>query len=330
MRISIVGAGALGRIYGVRLAAQGDDVTFVVRPERVSDVRPFVIEQVNSADRRDTLERPRLAADIPADTDVVLVTVRFDQLAPRPDLDGVAPRADGRRTVAELLRGGPAAPVVVLTPLMPPERAALEEAAERRITPAMPSVSGYLDERGVVRTWIVGFTSTLIDEDGGAPAERPVLDELARRLTIADIPARLERDVGAQNLATTIAFFPLIAAIDAGGGTSALVADEGVLGTALEATKECAALAGRMGDVAPWTKLLTRAIGPLTLKPGVALVRLLAPEALRFLDVHFGPKLRAQHLAMGATVVALGRERGVSLPALERLLAVLERRPEAR
>ncbi|KYF81151.1 oxidoreductase, partial [Sorangium cellulosum] len=294
MRISIVGAGALGRIYGVRLAAQGDDVTFVVRPERVSDVRPFVIEQVNSADRRDTLERPRLAADIPADTDVVLVTVRFDQLAPRPDRG--APRADGRRTVADLLRGGPAAPVVVLTPLMPPERAALEEAAQRRITPAMPSVSGYLDERGVVRAWIVGFTSTLIDADGGAPAERPLLDELARRLTIADIPARLERDVGAQNLATTIAFFPLIAAIDAGGGTRALVADEGVLGTALEATKECAALAGRLGDVAPWTKLLTRAIGPLTLKPGVALVRLLAPEALRFLDVHFGPKLRAQHL----------------------------------
>ncbi|WP_437285775.1 ketopantoate reductase family protein [Sorangium sp. So ce406] len=324
MRISIVGAGALGRIYGVRLAAQGDDVTFVVRPERVSDARPFVIEQVNSADRRDTLDRPRLAADIPADTDVVLVTVRFDQLAPRPG--GVAPRADERRTVADLLRGGPAAPVVVLTPLMPPERAALEEAAQRRITPAMPSVSGYLDERGVVRTWIVGFTSTLIDADGGAPAERPLLDELARRLTIAGVPARLERDVGAQNLATTIAFFPLIAAIDAGGGTSALVADEGVLGTALEATKECAALAGRLGDVAPWTKLLTRAIGPLTLKPGVALARLLAPEALRFLDVHFGPKLRAQHLAMGATIVALGREHGVSLPALERLLTVIERR----
>ncbi|WP_437955808.1 2-dehydropantoate 2-reductase N-terminal domain-containing protein [Sorangium sp. So ce119] len=328
MRISIVGAGALGRIYGVRLAAQGDDVTFVVRPERVSDVRPFVIEQVNSADRRDTLDRPRLAADIPADTDVILVTVRFDQLAPRPD--GVAPRADERRTVADLLRGGPAAPVVVLTPLMPPERAALEEAAQRRITPAMPSVSGYLDERGVVRTWIVGFTSTLIDADGGAPAERPLLDELARRLTIADIPARLERDVDAQNLATTIAFFPLIAAIDAGGGTSALVADEGVLGAALEATKECAALAGRLGDVAPWTKLLTRAIGPLTLKPGVALARLVAPEALRFLDVHFGPKLRAQHLAMGATLVALGREHGVSLPALERLLTVIERRPAGR
>ncbi|WP_437731549.1 ketopantoate reductase family protein [Sorangium sp. So ce1335] len=330
MRISIVGAGALGRVYGVRLAAQGDDVTFVVRPERVDDVRPFVVEQVNSADRRDTLERPRLAADIPADTEIVVVTVRFDQLAPRRDLGGVAPRAGGRRTVADLLRDGPAVPAVVLTPLMPTERAALEEAAQRRITPAMPSVSGYLDERGVVRYWIVGFTSTLIDADGGAPADRPLRDELARRLTSADLPARVERGVGAQNLATTVAFFPLIAAIDAGGGTSALLADEGVLGAALEATRESAALADRLGDVAPWTKLLTRAIGPRTLKPGVALVRLLAPEALRFLDAHFGPKLRAQHLAMGASIVALGREHGVSLPALERLMTTIERRPDAR
>ncbi len=326
MRISIVGAGALGRVYGVRLAAQGDDVTFVVRPERVADVRPFVIEQVNSADRRDTLERPRLAADIPADAEVVLITVRFDQLAPGPGVGGAA----GGRTVADLLRGGPAAPVVVLTPLLPPQRAGLEEAALRRITPAMPSVSGYLDERGVVRYWLVGFASTLIDEEGGAPAERPPLEELARRLTSADLPARLEPDVGAQNTATTTAFFPLIAAIDAGGGTSALLENEGVLGTALEATRECVVLADRVGRVAPWTKLLTRALGPLTLKPGVALARLVVPEALRFLDAHFGPKLHAQHLAMGAAVLAMGREHGVSLPALERLMTLIEGRAGAR
>ncbi|WP_437597287.1 ketopantoate reductase family protein [Sorangium sp. So ce590] len=326
MRISIVGAGALGRVYGVRLAAQGDDVTFVVRPERVADVRPFVIEQVNSADRRDTLERPRLAADIPADAEVVLITVRFDQLAPGPGVDGAA----GGRTVADLLRGGPAAPVVVLTPLLPPQRAGLEEAALRRITPAMPSVSGYVDERGVVRYWLVGFASTLIDEEGGAPAEQPLLEELARRLTSADLPARLEPDVGAQNAATTTAFFPLIAAIDAGGGVSALLENEGVLGTALEATRECVALADRVGRVAPWTKLLTRALGPSTLKPSVALVRLVAPEALRFLDAHFGPKLHAQHLAMGATVLSMGREHGVSLPALERLMTWIGGRAGAR
>ncbi|WP_437851905.1 ketopantoate reductase family protein [Sorangium sp. So ce363] len=326
MRVTIVGAGALGRIYGVRLATQGDDVTFVVRPERAGDVRPFVVEQVNGADRRDTLDRPRLAAEIPADADIVLITVRFDQLVPRADLGGAA----GGRSVADLLRGGPAAPAVVLTPLLPRERADLEEAAQRRITPAMPGVSGYLDERGVVRAWITGLAPTLIDEEGGAPAERPPLEELARRLTSAGVPARLEPDVGAQNVATTTAFFPLIAAIDAGGGASALLENDGVLRTVIEATRESVALADRLGKVAPWTKLLLRFIGPLTLKPGIALVRLLAPEFLRFLDVHFGPKLHAQHLAMGATVLEMGRERGLSMPALERLLAHLGGRPRAR
>lgn len=330
MRISIVGAGALGRIYGVRLATQGNDVTFVVRPERVHDARPFVIEQVNGADRRDTLARPRLAAEIPADADVVLITVRFDQLVPRDDLGGAAQRGAGGRSVADLLRGGPAAPAVVLTPLLPRERADLEEAAQRRITPAMPGVSGYLDERGVVRAWITELAPTLIDEEGGAPAERPLLEELARRLTSAGVPARLEPDVGAQNVATTTAFFPLIAAIDAGGGASALLENDAVLGTVVEATRETVALADRLGKVAPWTKLLLRFIGPLTLKPGIALVRLLAPEFFRFLDVHFGPKLHAQHLAMGATVLEMGRERGVSMPALERLLAHLGGRPGAR
>ncbi|WP_437587098.1 ketopantoate reductase family protein [Sorangium sp. So ce1000] len=327
MRVSIVGAGALGRIYGVRLAIQGNDVTFVVRPERADDARPFVIEQVNGADRRDTLDRPRLAAAIPADTDVVLITVRFDQLVTRADLGGAAPRAAGGRSVADLLRGGPAAPAVVLTPLLPRVRADLEEAARRRVTPAMPGVSGYLDERGVVRAWITELAPTLIDEEGGAPAERPLLEELARRLTSAGLPARLDADVGAQNVATTTAFFPLIAAIDAGGGASALLENDDALRAVIEATGECVALADRLGKVAPWTKLVLRSIGPLTLKPGVALVRLLAPEFLRFLEVHFGPKLHAQHLAMGAAVLAMGREHGVSMPALERLIAILESRP---
>ncbi|WP_437671723.1 ketopantoate reductase family protein [Sorangium sp. So ce131] len=334
MRVSIVGAGALGRVYGVRLAAQGEDVTFVVRPERVAGDGPYVIEQVNGSQRRDTLERPRLAADIPADAEIVLVTVRFDQLAPghagAAHPGSAAARAAGGRTVADILRGGPAVPIAVLTPMLPAERAALEGAAERRVTPAMPSVSGYADERGAIRYWLTAVASTLLDEEGGAPSDRPRLEELARRLTEAGVPARLDRDVGAQNVATTTAFFPLIAAVDAGGGVSGLVADRDALGAALDATRECVALAERLGKVAPWAKLLTRLTGPFAAKTGVALVRQLFPETLRFVDVHFGPKLHGQHLAMGAAILAIGREHGVSLPALERLLALIEGRSGAR
>jgi 2-dehydropantoate 2-reductase len=63
-----------------------------------------------------------------------------------------------------------------------------------------------------------------------------------------------------------------------------------------------------------------RFVGPFTLKPAAALARRAAPEAVRFVDVHFGPKLRAQHLAMGAGILALGAERGESMPALGKLM----------
>ena len=38
--------------------------------------------------------------------------------------------------------------------------------------------------------------------------------------------------------------------------------------------------------------MLTKFVGPYTLKPGVALGRRLFPEVMRFAEVHFGEKLR--------------------------------------
>lgn len=317
MRVAVVGAGALGRVYGVRLVAVGDQVAFVVRPERVAEAAPFAIEQVNGPKRRDVVERPRRVAEVPADTDILLVAVRFDQL------DQAGPGS-----LAELLRGAPDRPVVLLTPSMPAQKAALEQAIGRPILVAMPGVSGYIDERDVVRYWITAVATTLIEapDPGAAPEHRAAVEQLARRLTNADVPSRIERDVAAQNAATTTAFFPLIAAIDAGGGVDGVLSDKALLSTAFEAAKECDALARKLGKVAPWANLLTRFVGPFTLKPGIALARRLFPEAVRFVERHFGPKLHEQHLAMGASILALGREHGVPLPALERLMRIVAAR----
>ena len=66
--------------------------------------------------------------------------------------------------------------------------------------------------------------------------------------------------------------------------------------------------------------MLTKFVGPYTIKPGVALARLLAPEAVRFAEQHFGPKLHEQHLAMGAAILELGRDHEQAMPALGRLM----------
>lgn len=314
MRIAFVGAGALARAYGVRLAAVGAEVSFVVRPHRLEETSPFVIEQVNGPKRRDVIDHPRRVAEIPQEVDLVLVAVRFDQLA-----------QSGEGSVADLLKRGPDRPVLLLTPSMPAQKAEFERAVGRGVYAAMPGISGYLDDRDVVRYWLTSVASTLLEEAGGAAFA--AVEALARRLTNADVPTRLERDVATLNAATTTAFFPLIAAIDAGGGIDGVLSDKALLSTVIEAAKESDALAMKLGRVAPWAHYLTKFVGPLTLKPGVALGRRLVPEAVRFVEAHFGPKLHEQHIAMGASILALGHEQGVSLPALERLMLQIESRP---
>jgi hypothetical protein len=46
-------------------------------------------------------------------------------------------------------------------------------------------------------------------------------------------------------------------------------------------------------------------------------------EALAYVEEHFGRKLHAQNIAMGARIVELARERGVGVDALEELLGQL-------
>jgi 2-dehydropantoate 2-reductase len=322
MHITIIGAGALGRVYGNRLAAGGNEVSFVVRPSRAGETTAFAVEQVNGQHQRDVLEHPVRVTDIPARTRVVIVAVRFDQLV-------AAAKAPENDELVRILRNSPSVPIMVLTPLLPKQRAALEAAASRRIVPAMPSVSGYIDDRDVVRYWVVKVAATLIDELPATDtfeAARATLDDLARRLTKAGIPTHLQRDVGSLNAATTTAFFPLVGAINAGGGIDGVLSDKDLLATVLDAAKESDELGMKIGKVAPWAHYLTKFVGPYTLKPGVTMARALFPEAVRFAEIHFGPKLHAQHLAMGEAILDLAREHGQPTPALERLVGIFRAR----
>jgi 2-dehydropantoate 2-reductase len=311
MHVTVVGAGVLGRIYGVRLAVAGEQVSFVVRPERAGESSAFVLEQVNGPRRRDALDRPERVTRIPRAAGVVLLAVRFDQLT--------------GASLLEIVREAPAVPLIAITPMLPGPRAAVEAALGRQLTAAMPGAAGYLDERGVVRYWLSALAPTLI-EGNAASSSAPALDHLVHRLGKAGLPAHREREVGALNAATTTAFFPLVAAIDAGGGVDGLLADRELLATVIDAARESDALGQKLGKVASWAHVLTRFVGPYTLGPAVALARRLVPEALRFAQEHFGPKLHAQHLAMGEAILALAREHGLPAPALARLVEVLRSR----
>ncbi len=303
MHVTIVGAGALGRVYGVRLASGTTRVDFWVRPSRATEARPFVLEQLNGSRRRDTLAAPSRVASLAPETQIVLLAVHVDHL------DAVA------ALLAPQLAGARLAKVVTLTPLLPHRREALERTLGRPTLAAMPSVAGYIDDHDVVRYFVPRVATTLLE--GG----EPIVEELARRLCDVGLPARLEREVGAINAATTIAFFPFIAAVGLAGSVQAALDDKALLSDAIDSAKECDALSHRVGKPAGWVSLLTRFVGPFTLKPAVSMARKIAPEAVRFVEAHFGPKLAGQHAAMGTEIVALAKERGVPVPHLERLLA---------
>lgn len=318
MHTTIIGAGVLGRVYGVRLAQAGAEVSFVVRPSRLAETSPFVIEQVkHGGDRRDVLASPRRVASIDERSNVVIVTLRFDQLD----------AGSGGDLIELLRRSAPrSAPILVLSPMMPAQRAAIEGATGRRLVAAMPGVAGYLNNQDVVRYWVPTVTSTLLDDLPasaiGEPA-RVLLESLPRYMTKIGLPTRLERDVARLNAATTTEFFPLVAAIDAGGGVDGVLSDKELLAIVVEAAKESNALAHKLGKPATWAHLLTKFVGPFTLKPGVMLAKRLVPESVHFVEHHFGPKLHDQHIAMGDAILELGREHGTPMPALARLMAVL-------
>ncbi len=306
MRVAIVGAGALGSVYGARLALRGGcDVSVVARVARSpSTVR---LEKVDDGDvllwpTGEARERP------PPDADVILVFVRYEQLG------DVAARLDGA-----------SAPVVVMTPMMPDDRDALTTALPGRVVAAMPSVVAYRSEAGAIRYWLPRVATTLVEERAHPGAEA----ELVQHLAHAGIPARLAPDVLERDVATTVSFLPLAMALDAAGSTDALLADRPLLALAIRAAAEGRALGATVGKAEAWASTLLRFVGPRTLRLGVRLARARAPEAMAYVEHHFGRKLHAQNVAMAARTIALARARGTPSAALSTLLVQLRARGDA-
>ena len=73
MRIAVFGAGAVGGYFGARLAAAGNDVTFITRGERLEAMRRGGL-RVESIDG-DVVLDPLYATDDPASVGVVELVV---------------------------------------------------------------------------------------------------------------------------------------------------------------------------------------------------------------------------------------------------------------
>jgi ketopantoate reductase len=304
VHVAIVGAGALGRVYGVRLAQRGGaTVTLVVRPERARQRQPIRIEHIDGDGEVDTWSEPALAATVPEGADVVLVAVRTDQLD--GSLDAILDRSN--------------ALIVVLAPMMPADASRLGARYASRLRAAMVGVVAYVNAAGTCRYWLPRSATTLIDDGGGAAAT-PAAEDLAKALVLAGIRTRIEPRVQESNLATTVAIVPAAMGIDAAGSIDALLADKKLRDLTVAAVKEGLALSGKLGTGASWLGYVTPFVGTTMLRVGVSLGRSASPEAFAYVEEHFGRKLHAQNVAMGREVIELARSKGVGCEAMEGLL----------
>jgi ketopantoate reductase len=303
LHVAVIGAGALGRVYGVHLHNAGARVSFVVHPERLDDQRPFVIERLNGDRAVRECNAPILCAEIPRTADVILLAVRGEQID---------------AALEARLRSAVNVPVIALTPILPHGQQRLRDRLGDRLVVAMPTIAAQPGPDGVVRYWAFDSNPTSIEK---SDTWRVVLSRLIGRFAASHLAVRLERDVWRKNPATTIAFFPWSLAIGAAGSLEALGTRDDLLAAATAACKESLALARRVGPIEPSAALGAQLSGPRSVRAVLAVGRRMAPRAVAFLDAHFGAKLDAQHAAFGAEILELGREHGIAMPRLEQLLS---------
>lgn len=314
MHVAILGAGALGVVFGARLAkVAGETVSFVVRGAAAADTGPFRLERVDADGDVLELDAPSRVTEIPPDADVLLVCVRAEQLD-----DALAAQVRGQ--------AGLEVPVVVMTPMMPKTFERLRAAlGPERVLAGMPGVVAYRSEAGAYRYWLPRVATTLVDEPrpaGGATAT--VIGELVRRLDVAGISSKVAMGVHESNPATTVSFMPLAFALDIAGDVDALLEDHDLLHVALDAVKESGVLADRIGKTEAWAHILLKFVGPHALKMGIGLARMRSAEAVHYVEEHFGHKLHAQNVAMGEAMIELAREKGTPHAALDALVAQMK------
>jgi ketopantoate reductase len=304
MRIAVVGAGALGSVYGARLARLSDcDVHVVARAPAPPSVTR--LECVQDGMRLEwavpaRLERTR------DDAQAVVVCVRYE------DLDAAVER---------IAAGG--APVVVMTPMMPQDFTRLSAAMPGRLVVAMPSILAYKNPTRTIRYWLPRAAATLMEAASARPGRE--LAEFAGKLETAGIAARLEPNVLTRNVATTMAILPLALAVGAAGGSEAALADNALLTLAQEAADEGRRLGSTFGVVEPWASILPRFVGPSILRAAAALTRAHLPETLTYIDSHFASKLEQQSRLLGARILELAKQKGAQCEAFEQLMRRLER-----
>lgn len=297
MRALVVGAGAVGQVIGDALVRAGAQVTFLVKPAHEAEARRgFELRPLNRG-RTAVRFRDFGVVTVPEPGhDAVILTMSSTALRAPAFMPDLAARV------------GDATVVTVQPAIEDAELVATHVRAERVVT-GMIGYLAYLDA-GAVAFWFPPLSRTALS----GPRARP----LARALAAGGLPCRVVSDAVTLRALGGAVLETVVTALEAAGWDHrALARDRALRGLACRAAREAVSIAARRRAVA--TPLLLRALGPFTLRLGLAAFARLAPfDISTFFRAHYA-KISDQHLALAHHERAQARALGIPTPALEAL-----------
>ena len=304
MKTLIVGAGAVGQIYGASLAKGGQEVSVYVRPRWV----PLALEgyPVRRHGAATGLWRP------------AGVLTRVEELAARRwDRVWICTASPALREpwLPELLAAVPGASIVLLTPGLHDRELLLEFVPAARLNLGMITLMGWSSplpgEQGPKETlwWPPPLSPALF--------EGPEAEALAAELAAGGVPAKATADVAWTAGLGSAGLIPAIAALELAGWRFDTLRAEGLprlCAAAVEAMNVVGAVRGKSPGLAP-SLLRPWIVGLIT-----RLAPLVAPVNMEvYLCAHFS-KVRPQTLAGLSTWIEDGEARGLPTTALRELL----------
>jgi hypothetical protein len=308
VHVLIVGAGALGQVYGRHLALAGDEVTFLVKEKYAEEARAgFSMLQLSAGGAR----RPARFEGFGVITEVG--EARFDEVWLAISSDALA-----GAWLDELLAAIGSATLVVLQPGIEQRELILSKSQGDRVVFGLPSIVSYHaplgDEPDEGTTYLLPPLAKSAFSGPGAAA-------IVRRLRAGGMPATRVRDAVWAGTVPTAALITHVAALELAGWSFARARRGDLLAQAARAAREAMVIAARhLRRRAPLVRFFVR---PWLVKIAGFFGRRFAPFDLEaYLRVHF-KKTAPQTRLLLDSFIARGRDEGVSVAALDRLRRAL-------
>jgi 2-dehydropantoate 2-reductase len=320
VNVLLVGAGAVGQVYGRHLQKGGARVAFFVKPKYAEEARRgFTMYPVA---RRDRWEPVRFEGfDVVTDLEAVAAR-RWDQVW--LCVSSTALQGDWLAPFLAAAGAAGQGTLVTLQPGLLDRQALAERWPEQRLVSGLITLiawqaplPGHAEPRepGVAYWFPFGTPNPF----GGPP---DLARDVADALRVGGCPAVVSEDVARPGALGSSALIPLIAGLEVAGWSFAALRGDPILAIAAAAGREAARVAAaHVGGSAGPAPLLLR---PGLVRPLIPLLPKLVPFDLEtYLAYHF-TKVGDQTRLMLATYAARGRALGQPVGAIEALAERLD------